>query len=70
MGEDRPIPDRRGDARFVRAQALWAGKLDREHATQEARAARELLKDSRSPMIPLAEVDAWLAAHAPAVTRP
>jgi len=65
-----PIPDRRGDARFVRAQALWADKKDREHATQEARAARELLKDSRSPMIPLAEVDAWLAAHAPAVTRP
>ena len=62
--KDPPNPDRRGDARFVLAEALWAGKLDRRRALAEARVARDLQRDARSPHFSAAEIDAWLAARA------
>ncbi|MBL9105318.1 MAG: serine/threonine protein kinase [Myxococcales bacterium] len=58
---EAPVPDRRGDARFVLAQALWLGALDRPRALAEARAARELQRSARYPHFPLADVEAWLA---------
>ena len=60
---DPPDPDRRGDARFVLAEALWLGKLDRPRALIEARAAREIQQTTRYPHFPLAEVNAWIAEH-------
>jgi tetratricopeptide (TPR) repeat protein/predicted Ser/Thr protein kinase len=58
-----PVPERRGDARFVLAQALWLGKIDRTRALVEARAAREHQRTAPYPQFPLAEIEAWIAAH-------
>jgi tetratricopeptide (TPR) repeat protein len=51
-------------ARFVLAQSLWPERRERARAVGEARLARAALVASNAPAPKVAEIDAWLAAHA------
>jgi eukaryotic-like serine/threonine-protein kinase len=57
------------ETRFGLARALWESGGDRARALSLARSAREAYAPSNRPR-QLAEVDAWLAAHAKNVHRP
>jgi eukaryotic-like serine/threonine-protein kinase len=51
-------------ARFVLAQALWPDRRERGRAAGLARAARGDLVAAKAPPAKVAELDAWLGAHA------
>jgi eukaryotic-like serine/threonine-protein kinase len=65
--ETRDDPKLLGRARWTLAQTLWPNRRERDRAIELARAAREdLQRAGAAPM--LANVEAWLDAHAPAAS--
>ncbi len=52
------------DALFLLARALWLAHRDRARAIDLAERAREIYRNSERPDANLAEVEAWLEAHA------